>query len=309
MVDQVFANGMEIACKSGDGKVVAAFPDVCLSPPPPPAGPIPIPYPISSFDSDTANGSKTVFIGGQEIMLKDQSYYKQCNGDEAATKSQGMGVMTGCITGKVYFAMWSPDVKFEGENVDRHLDITNGNGQSNTNQYSWPRLSEMAGGKKCIQILDEEGIFVHPYSKRDKYCKKGEQSDHIIQNACFQNSRGGSAISTAEGYTLESAPCICLKDATNPRTEHGRKTRAQKNFTNDQLEKGKNPTLNEVVDANIDAMEKAKPQMSEEALECLRMIVEDHFEKKLDMDEDDQVRTPRSGPFKPDKAKKTVLKK
>src|SRR3984957_12147986 len=98
MGDPVFANGMEISSKSSDCKVIAGFPDVCLSPPPPPAGPIPLPYPISSFASDTAEGSSSVQIGGEPVMLKDQSYFKQCTGDEAATKSQGMGVMTGCIT-------------------------------------------------------------------------------------------------------------------------------------------------------------------------------------------------------------------
>lgn len=29
---EVYANGDEIACKAGDGKVIAAFPDVCLTP-------------------------------------------------------------------------------------------------------------------------------------------------------------------------------------------------------------------------------------------------------------------------------------
>ena len=40
----VYANGDEVACKAGDGKVIAAFPDVCLSPPSPPAGPVPTPH-------------------------------------------------------------------------------------------------------------------------------------------------------------------------------------------------------------------------------------------------------------------------
>lgn len=125
---EVYANGDEIACKSGDGKVVAAFPDVCLSPPSPPAGPIPIPYPDTSFSKDMQNGSKTVMIKGKEVMLKDQSYYKTSPlGDEAATKTLGQGVVTHVITGKTYFVAWSMDVKFEGENVDRHIDLTTSN--------------------------------------------------------------------------------------------------------------------------------------------------------------------------------------
>lgn len=130
---EVYANGDEIACKSGDGKVIAAFPDVCLSPPSPPAGPIPVPYPDTSFSKDMQNGSKTVMIKGKEVMLKDQSYYKTSPlGDEAATKTLGQGVVTHVITGKTYFVAWSMDVKFEGENVDRHIDLTTSNHASPT---------------------------------------------------------------------------------------------------------------------------------------------------------------------------------
>lgn len=136
---EVYANGDEIACKAGDGKVIAAFPDVCLSPPSPPAGPIPIPYPDTSFSKDMQNGSKTVMIMGKEIMLKDQSYYKTSPlGDEAATKTLGQGVITHVITGKTYFVAWSMDVKFEGENVDRHIDLTTSNHASPMANASLP---------------------------------------------------------------------------------------------------------------------------------------------------------------------------
>ena len=67
----VFANGRAIACKAADGKSVACFPDVCLSPPPPIAGPVPIPYPNTAFASDTTAGSKTVKLHGKEAMLKE----------------------------------------------------------------------------------------------------------------------------------------------------------------------------------------------------------------------------------------------
>lgn len=124
----VYANGDEIACKAGSGKVIAGFPDVCLTPPPPPAGPIPIPYPNTAFCKDMKKGSKKVKIEGKEVMLKDQSFYKTSPlGNEAATKGQGAGVVTHVITGKTYFISWSMDVKFEGQNVDRHTDITTSN--------------------------------------------------------------------------------------------------------------------------------------------------------------------------------------
>lgn len=135
----VYANCDEIACKAGSGKVIAAFPDVCLSPPSPPAGPIPVPYPDTSFSKDMLNGSKTVKIKGQEVMLKDQSFYKTAPlGDEAATQGLGAGVITHVITGKTYFNMWSMDVIFEGQNVDRHTDITTSNHASLPGNESVP---------------------------------------------------------------------------------------------------------------------------------------------------------------------------
>jgi hypothetical protein len=138
----VFANNNAISCKDDEGKVIASFPDVCLSPPSPPAGPIPIPYPVSSFATDTDNGSTTVKIGGKPIMLKDKSYFSKCTGDEAATKTLGMGVVSHNITGKVYFVAWSMDVKVEGLNVDRHLDLTTSNHMSpNGNGPPLPEMS------------------------------------------------------------------------------------------------------------------------------------------------------------------------
>jgi Domain of unknown function (DUF4150) len=139
---EVYANGDEIACKAGDGKVIAAFPDVCLTPPPPPAGPIPVPYPDTSFSKDMQNGSKTVKIKGKEVMLKDSSFYKSSPlGDEAATNSQGAGVITHVITGKTYFVAWSMDVKFENQNVDRHTDMTTSNHASPTPNTPSPALN------------------------------------------------------------------------------------------------------------------------------------------------------------------------
>jgi hypothetical protein len=130
MSNDVYANGREIACKASDGTSICAFPDVCLSPPPPPAGPIPIPYPNTGKASDTSDGSKTVQLGGQEAMLKNKSNFKSSMGDEAATKAQGMGVVTHQIQGQCFFVMWSMDVKFEGENVVRQLDMTTHNHMS-----------------------------------------------------------------------------------------------------------------------------------------------------------------------------------
>lgn len=131
MTCTVFVNGREVACKASDGTAPAAFPDVCLTPPPPPAGPIPVPYPNTARDSDTTDGTTTVMIGGQSVMMKDQSVFKTSNGNEPATKAQGMGTVTHTIQGEASFVSWSFDVKFEGANVPRHLDIMLHNEQSN----------------------------------------------------------------------------------------------------------------------------------------------------------------------------------
>lgn len=145
MSDTVFANGMSIACKASSGKSAAAMPDVCLSPPSPPAGPLPIPYPNTSSASDTDKGSKTVQIGGEEVMLKNKSVFKTSMGNEAATKSFGMGVVTHQIQGESSFVAWSMDVKFEGENVPRHLDLMGHNEACNPpNPPPWPFMAKQS---------------------------------------------------------------------------------------------------------------------------------------------------------------------
>lgn len=145
MGKKVYANGMEIAHKAGDAKVIAAFPDVCLSPPPPPTGPVPLPYPDSSFARDLKQGTRSVKIGGKPFALEGQSFYESSPlGDEAATRNFGASVLTHTITGKTYFQAHSMDVAAEGKNVCRHLDITTSNHASYPGGTPpFPNLSEM----------------------------------------------------------------------------------------------------------------------------------------------------------------------
>lgn len=172
MANKVFANGREISCKSGAGKSICAFPDVCLSPPSPPAGPVPIPYPNTGMDSDTTGGSKKVKISGKEVMLKDKSSFKKSTGDEAATKSLGMGVVTHQIQGKVYFNSWSMDVKIEGENAVRHLDLTTHNHMSKPgNSPPWPfaaRVAMAAGLQACEKDREEAKAACNPWEQKAK---------------------------------------------------------------------------------------------------------------------------------------------
>ena len=146
MANEVYANGMEIACKAGAGKTICAMPDVCFTPPENPATPpgVPVPYPNTGFASDTTEGSKTVMISNKEIMLKNKSYFKKSTGDEAGAAAK-KGVISNTNTGSVYFIKWSMDVKFEGENVDRHLDMTTDNHASPAANEAvpWPYTDAM----------------------------------------------------------------------------------------------------------------------------------------------------------------------
>jgi len=166
MSNEVYANGREVSCKAAAGKSICAFPDVCLSPPSPPAGPVPIPYPNTGMSTDTSDGSKTVQISGKEVMLKDSSSFQKSTGDEAATKSLGMGVITHNITGKVYFTAWSMDVKIEGENAVRHMDMMTHNSQSspaNTGPWPYMDMASMSGDHPCVDDLEKEAKACEGY--------------------------------------------------------------------------------------------------------------------------------------------------
>jgi hypothetical protein len=129
----VIVNFMTVVHKTSNGMVMI-FPDVCKTPTP--AGPVPIPYPNIAMSVDTANGTKTVKCDGQPIMIKS-SYFMQSTGDEAGA---AMGVVSNRIKGKAYPKMYSFDVKAEGENVFRLLDIMLMNGASPTNTPPSPEL-------------------------------------------------------------------------------------------------------------------------------------------------------------------------
>ena len=146
MGNEVYANGMEVSCKAASGKSICAFPDVCMTPPQTPATPpgVPIPYPNTGVSSDTTSGSKKVKISDKEVNLKNKSHFKKSSGDEAGSAPK-KGVVSSKNRGKVYFNSWSMDVKIEGENAVRHLDMTTHNhGSSVTNTGPWPYLDDMS---------------------------------------------------------------------------------------------------------------------------------------------------------------------
>lgn len=113
----VSANKLSVVHAGSNGTTVA-FPDVCKTPTP--GGPVPMPYPNVAKSSDTASGAKKVNADGNPLCVKD-SNFSLSTGDEAG--SAGGGVASNKIKGKAEFVNFSFDVKAEGKNVPRALDL------------------------------------------------------------------------------------------------------------------------------------------------------------------------------------------
>lgn len=241
MGNNVFANGREISCKAADGKSIAAFPDVCFTPPQTPATPpgVPIPYPNTAFAKDTSGGSKTVKISNKEVMLKNKSKFKTSTGDEAGSAPK-KNVITSKIKGKSYFKSWSMDVKFEGQNVVRHMDMaTHNHGSDPGGTPPWVYQDMPAEQReKCLEQDDEakekcEGATPHmepnskgkmvqkgldcppgceeakacilaPKKNDDKFCcHPNNTGHHLVEVHCFTHVSGRGARSDQGGKISE----------------------------------------------------------------------------------------------------------
>lgn len=222
MANDVFANGREISCKKADGKTICEFPDVCFTPPENPATPpgVPVPYPNTAFAKDTAEGSKTVKISGEEVMLKNKSYYKTSTGDEAGSAAK-KGMITSTNKGKAYFISWSTDVKFEGENVVRHLDQTTNNHASPNANGSVPMINQ-DGTAPPVQ---RQPCIVGTYDEIRNQCPEGHQAHHIVPD---YTARTGTRVQGMAGQnripnmpSFGGGPSICLEGhARTPGSAH-----------------------------------------------------------------------------------------
>lgn len=256
MSNDVFANGRELACKAGAGKSIAAFPDVCMTPPLTPATPpgVPVPYPNTGMASDTTSGSTTVKISGKEVMLKNKSYFKKSTGDEAGAAPK-KGVVSSVNRGKIYFVAWSMDVKIEGENAVRHLDMTTHNHGSACNAPPWAYVDSMAdagslvateackkdvakkekacsglatredqcndddcrSAKKCLLVTKQQGD--RKSSSTQVGCCDGDQPHHMIEGHGLTDS-GGVTSNKFPNYEYDQAPCVCA-EGDRWSAEHG----------------------------------------------------------------------------------------
>lgn len=108
-------NGQTTVHETSDG-LLNTYPDVCLTPMG--SSIVPVPYSNTSFSKDTVNGSRTVTVDGNQIMLKN-SVFSRSTGDEPGI---ARGVASGTTGSVARFVNYSFDVMVEGRNVCRRLD-------------------------------------------------------------------------------------------------------------------------------------------------------------------------------------------
>jgi hypothetical protein len=124
MAATVIVNGRTVVHKDSGGKAISV-PDFCKTPTPPGA-PVPIPYVNVAQSSDTADGSTTVKVDGNPIMLK-KSKFSTSKGDEPGSAK---GVASSSTSGVAKFSNYSFDVKVQGQNVPRLGDPMSNNGNA-----------------------------------------------------------------------------------------------------------------------------------------------------------------------------------
>jgi hypothetical protein len=196
MANKVFANSMEISCKAAsNGKSICSFPDVCFTPPQTPATPpgVPIPYPNTGMATDCTDGSSSVKISGKEVMLKNKSYFKKSMGDDAG-RAPKKGLLTSSIQGSVYFVAWSMDVKFEQENVVRHLDLT-------THNHACPNANDAVTWAHIVTTANA-GLPTKPLPT----CKCGGKKTHRTR---YKNLRKGTPSSKRQTSVNRKKPKVC----------------------------------------------------------------------------------------------------
>jgi hypothetical protein len=147
MATTTSVNGQTAVHESSDG-VLNTFPDVCMTPMG--SSIVPVPYSNTAFSQDTANGSKTVTVDGNSIMLKDAVFSKSI-GDEPGTAK---GVGSGTTGGVAKFVNYSFDVMVEGRNVCRRLDpMTSNKGNTPPAPLMQPNVTaEGLTGKYLLPI-------------------------------------------------------------------------------------------------------------------------------------------------------------
>jgi len=112
----VTVNSQTVVHKDSGGTVVTS-PDICLTP----VGNalLPIPYVNVANSADTAQGSSTVSMDGNPVMIKT-SLFSTSSGNEAGMIG---GISSGVTQGKAKFVTTSNDVLVEGQPIARRNDL------------------------------------------------------------------------------------------------------------------------------------------------------------------------------------------
>lgn len=286
MSNQVYANHMEVSCKKAAGKSICAFPDVCFTPPQTPVTPpgVPIPYPNTGMASDATDGSSTVKISGQEVMLKNKSYFKRSTGDEAGCAPK-KAVVTSKNMGKVYFNAWSMDVKVEGENVVRNLDLTTHNhGSVPGNTTPWPYIDEMSalqGDGACAGVDVKYRLTPH-----HEGCEGDDvAAHHLVPNRQMSGVSGN--------YSRSTAPCICAQGLNQHTGVHGEYHKivdlAEFNAFNTPSGDYKYGAAKDNAVGSVGKVNKLKSPEKEKVEGCIKLQLENYYEKRCGMKRGDSV--------------------
>jgi len=214
MGSPVYANSQEVSSKSMGGKSICEFPDVCFTPPTTPATPpgVPLPYPNTGMAGDTTEGSKSVKIGGEEIMLKDRSSFKQSTGDEAGAAPK-KGMINSKTKGKVYFLAWSMDVKVEGENVVRNLDMTTHNHACSPANGSAPMVHVAGSAMGKIDSCEADRKKIEDNCKEDgsDQCPGSLSTPVSEQKKGLRRRKGASRTKQAADKATADANTKCVQ--------------------------------------------------------------------------------------------------
>jgi hypothetical protein len=155
-------------------------------------------------------------------MLKNKSYFKKSMGDEAGCAPK-KGVVTSKNMGKVYFNAWSMDVKIEGENVVRNLDITTHNHSSLPgNSPTWPYLDEAAFAPDSDHPCAKTAKKVE--AKCNKHLEKTKggavKRSESIAKMCADDKKGGCKDAMKCVLTPKSPSNCCPDDSGKSPTPH-----------------------------------------------------------------------------------------
>ncbi|WP_299950376.1 PAAR-like domain-containing protein [uncultured Ruegeria sp.] len=218
--------------------MIAAFPDVCFTPPQAPPTPpgVPIPYPSFGSDGDTDKGTGTVKIGGETINLKNNSHFTKTTGTEAGSASK-KGIISSKNTGKAKSQAYSMNVKAEGKNICRFSDIETNNHGSPPNAPPWPKIGQP-------WVVDPNNPCADDIQKMQEGCKDYKNLDEACDAAGLSLSPGVDNTSRRSDETIShkagGAVFVGLKASTDLAADENR---VNKERMRDSGAARKNPCL------------------------------------------------------------------